>query len=374
MREGIQTVYEVANNSDFQVDDDPSLLELMVDDMESSRAFYQPTKYWKGYTAAIIDLFRKVGLRDFRRSKERVLSSFGCLDTIPDLQLSTFLNRSKNLTQDQLKNIEPYMEFANSLWEQGVPVGPAGLNVSNFFSMSERLADAKAEKVGIKLFSELSISRFGNPDGFIKDGSHRTFRSIYYFNFVCFVAQFAELSKYTTVVEIGSGSGAQAEILKKLFPQLTIVLLDLAPQLYSAERYLTKSFPDDVVPYRESNSKNWDSPLIEGKIYFLPLRAIENLAPKGKVLFWNAASFGEMEPGIVKNYAKYIASFSANLFLMQHFSGKHGPRVSVTMPVYEKAFSSYTLIAKSQSTRADSVTPIFEDDDFYHNTFWQKKT
>ena len=41
------------------------------------------------------------------------------------------------------------------------------------------------------------------------------------------------------------------------------------------------------------------------------------------------------------------------------------------MPVYEKAFSSYTLIAKSQS--ADSVTPIIEHDDFYHNTFWQRK-
>ena len=373
MREEVPTVYDVADNSEFQVDDDASLLELMVDDMEASGAFYRPTKYWKSYTAAIIELFRKVGLRDFRRSKERVLATFGCVDTIPELQLSTFLNRSKNLTQEQLKNIEPYMEFANSLWEQGVPVGPGGLAVANFFSMSERLADAKALKVGLKPFTELSISRFGNPYGFIKEESHRTFRSIYYFNFVCFVAQFADLSKYTTVVEIGSGSGMQAEILKKLFPQLTIVLLDLAPQLYTAERYLTKSFPDDVVPYRESNSNNWDGSLIPGKIYFLPLRAIENLAPKGKVLFWNAASFGEMEPGIVKNYAKYISSFSANLFLMQHFSGKHGPRVSVTMPVYEKAFSSYTLIAKSQSTRADSVTPIIEHDDFYHDTFWQRK-
>ena len=373
MREEVPTVYDVADNSEFQVDDDASLLELMVDDMEASGAFYRPTKYWKNYTAAIIELFRKVGLRDFRRSKEKVLATFGCVDTIPELQLSAFLNRSKNLTQDQLKNIEPYMEFANSLWEQGVPVGPGGLAVANFFSMSERLADAKALKVGLKPFTELSISRFGNPYGFIKEESHRTFRSIYYFNFVCFVAQFADLSKYTTVVEIGSGSGMQAEILKKLFPQLTIVLLDLAPQLYTAERYLTKSFPDDVVPYRESNSNNWDGSLIPGKIYFLPLRAIENLAPKGKVLFWNAASFGEMEPGIVKNYAKYISSFSANLFLMQHFSGKHGPRVSVTMPVYEKAFSSYTLIAKSQSTRADSVTPIIEHDDFYHDTFWQRK-
>jgi len=373
MREEVLTEYEVANNSEFQVDDDPSLLQLMVADMEASGAFYRPTKYWKGYTAAIIELFRKVGLRDFRRSKERVLSSFGCVDTIPELQLSAFLNQSKNLSKDRLEVIDPYMEFANSLWQQGVPVGPGGLTVANFFSISERLADAKALTVGLKPFSELSISRFGNPDGFIKDGSHRTFRSIYYFNFVCFTAQFADLSQYSTVVEIGSGSGAQAEILKKLFPQLTIVLLDLAPQLYTAERYLIKSFPDDVVPYRETNSNNWDGPLIPGKIYFLPLRAIENLAPKGKVLFWNAASFGEMEPGIVKNYAKYISSFSSNLFLMQHFSGKHGTRVSVTMPVYEKAFSSYTLIAKSQSTRADSVTPILEDDDFYNNTFWQKK-
>ena len=144
MRKEVPTVYEVADNSEFQVDDDASLLELMVDDMEASGAFYRPTKYWKGYTAAIIELFRKVGLRDFRRSKERVLATFGCVDTIPELQLSTFLNRSKNLTQEQLKNIEPYMEFANSLWEQGVPVGPGGLAVANFFSMSERLADAKA--------------------------------------------------------------------------------------------------------------------------------------------------------------------------------------------------------------------------------------
>ena len=49
------------------------------------------------------------------------------------------------------------MEFANSLWEQGVPVGPGGLAVQ-IFSMSERLADAKALKVGVKPFTELSIS------------------------------------------------------------------------------------------------------------------------------------------------------------------------------------------------------------------------
>ncbi len=119
--------------------------------------------------------------------------------------------------------------------------------------MSERLADAKAMDVGLKPLSELSISRYGNPLGYIKNETHHTFRSIYYFNFVCFIAQFVDISQYSTIVEIGSGSGAQAEILKKLFPQLTIILLDLAPQLYIAERYLFKSLPNDHIPYQETN-------------------------------------------------------------------------------------------------------------------------
>ena len=372
--EEVLKIYEVANNSEFQLDDDYSLLDLMIKDMEASHILYQPTTYWKKYTMEAVELLRKVGLRDFRRSEERVLSSFGCLDKIPELHFSAFLKSSKNLTEDSFEQIDPFMEFANSLWEQDVPVGPGGLTVSNFFSMCERLADAKALETGVEPFSSLSISKYGNPFGFTKQGLHTTFRSIYYFNFACFVAQFVNLSQYSVVVEIGPGSGAQAEILKKLFPQLTIVLMDLAPQLYVTERYLSKSFPDDIVPYCETNSHDWDGSLSLGKIYCLPLRAIEKLAPEGKVLFWNAASFGEMEPAVVYNYAKHISKFSESLFLMQHFAGKIGVVTPVTTPIYEKAFSSYKLIGKAHSTLADTVSPIFEDDGFYHNTFWLRRT
>ena len=48
MREEVLTEYEVANNSEFQVDDDPSLLQLMVADMEASGAFYRPLCHWPG--------------------------------------------------------------------------------------------------------------------------------------------------------------------------------------------------------------------------------------------------------------------------------------------------------------------------------------
>ena len=341
--------------------------------MESSSALYQPTKYWTEYTFEVIELIRKVGLHDFRRSNERVLSSFGCLDTAPSFHFFTFLDNTNYLEEHTKEFLGPAFKVANSLWESGVPVGPNGLTIKNFFLMSKRLADAKAMEVGLKPLSELSISRYGNPLGYIKNETHHTFRSIYYFNFVCFIAQFADISQYSTIVEIGSGSGGQAEILKKLFPQLTIILLDLAPQLYIAERYLSKSLPNDLIPYQETNSKDWKGPLLPGKIYCLPLRAIEALAPEGKVLFWNAASFGEMEPNVLQNYAKHISSFSSHLFLMQMFSGKNGTNSPVTMSVYETAFSSYKLLGKSESTLADTVTPIFEDSGVYHNTFWEKK-
>ena len=311
MTKDLPLPYELADNSSFQIDDDLSLLNLMVSDMESSSALYQPTKYWTEYTYEVIELIRKVGLHDFRRSNEKVLSSFGCLDTAPSLHFSTFLNYTNNLEKHTKDFLGPAFKVANSLWESGTPVGPNGLTIKNFFLMSERLADAKAMEVGLKPLSELSISRYGNPLGYIENETHHTFRSIYYFNFVCFIAQFVDISQYSTIVEIGSGSGAQAEILKKLFPQLTIILLDLAPQLYIAERYLCKSLPNDLIPYQKTNSKDWKGPLLPGKIYCLPLRAIEALAPEGKVLFWNAASFGEMEPNVLQNYAKHISSFSS---------------------------------------------------------------
>ena len=92
MTKDLPLPYELADNSSFQIDDDLSLLNLMVSDMESSSALYQPTKYWTEYTYEVIELIRKVGLHDFRRSNENVLSSFGCLDTAPSFHFFTFLD------------------------------------------------------------------------------------------------------------------------------------------------------------------------------------------------------------------------------------------------------------------------------------------
>ena len=130
--------YELADNSNFQIDDDLSLLNLMISDMEKSGALYQPTKYWKEYTYKVTELIRKVGLHDFRRRNEKVLSWFGCLDTAPSLHESTLLESTKNLEKHTKDFLDPAFRIANSLWESGNPVGLDGLIIKNFFLMSER--------------------------------------------------------------------------------------------------------------------------------------------------------------------------------------------------------------------------------------------
>ena len=113
MTEDIPSTYELADNSDFQIDDDLSPLNLMIIDMEESDALYQPTKYWREYTYKITELIRRVGLHDFRRSNEKVLSSFGCLDTAPSLQFSNFLNRGNKLEEYTRDYLDPAFQVAN---------------------------------------------------------------------------------------------------------------------------------------------------------------------------------------------------------------------------------------------------------------------
>jgi len=244
------------------------------------------------------------------------------------------------------------------------------------------IADTKAAAVGITPASRLSFSRHGNPVGFESDGRHASFAALYYYNFACFAAGAGALGETDIVVEIGSGYGGQAEVLKALYPHLTIVLMDLAPQLYFAERFLTKALPGQVVPYRDTRDGQWDGVLSPGKVHFLSPRAVETLNPQGRVLFWNAASFGEMEPGVVANYAAHVSRFADALFLMQFFHGKPpgeagagGVLAPSTMATYEAAFPDFERVALSNATNVDGVSTMREGERSlpYENSFWTRR-
>lgn len=74
-------------------------------------------------------------------------------------------------------------------------------------------------------------------------------------------------------------------------------------------------------------------------------------------LFWNAASFGEMEPDIVKNYLSFIQSNCEFIYLLQARSGKESFTTSgVVTPIkfsdYMSMLNNYELIYESDALEA----------------------
>ena len=54
-----------------------------------------------------------------------------------------------------------------------------------------------------------------------------------------------EFHPCSTILEIGAGSGNLAFLLKSLHPEMKIILIDIPPALYIAQKYLSDSFPEE---------------------------------------------------------------------------------------------------------------------------------
>src|SRR5215470_11973220 len=69
-----------------QPKDDIRLLDLMLADLDKAPALYQPGNYWRVYERIFLPELRSRGLRDFRRRRHTVLSTFSGTDLSPASQ------------------------------------------------------------------------------------------------------------------------------------------------------------------------------------------------------------------------------------------------------------------------------------------------
>ena len=65
---------------DIQIMDDQVLLELMLSDMKQSEDCFKPTHFWRWYEKKSLPELKTKGLKDFRRSRNSALRSFGAVD------------------------------------------------------------------------------------------------------------------------------------------------------------------------------------------------------------------------------------------------------------------------------------------------------
>ncbi len=300
--------------------DRPEVLQAMLRDMESAPALYRPTNYWNNYQRESYRYIDSWGIGEFRSSKNALWSSFGAVadplsghvrpvlaETLKirrSLPVRALLKIGRKLPV--LRQLLAPMDAA-WMWERLVAEYEKQL-----YMLLELSYHYCRSVEGGQLIEQVEDSGLGAPKIVMSiNGKKYTIHFLRYFLQYLYLAKFVDFNTVHGIVEIGGGYGGLAEIILKLNPHMVYVNVDIPPQTYIAQQYLDACFPGQVFGYTEAQKTIADTGKLCPQDY--PGRRIFTLCPwqlpslEGEFdLFMNSASFQEMEPEVVENYAIHL--------------------------------------------------------------------
>jgi putative sugar O-methyltransferase len=298
-----------------QAADDIELLELMMGDLRSADARFQPTNYWAVYEKRFLPQLRQQGLKDFRRQKAMVFRSFGAVD---------FDHRLATVVMSQSRYLRRFPALGarlDSILARYVRLLD-GMDMETYVRLGYYFAKDYASASSAKPLSDFSMSLVGNPPGVVDiDGKLYTRQMVQYYLQYAYACRFLDFDKVQLVAELGSGMGRQTEIFFKLHPNAAYLLFDIPPQIYVAEQFLKAAFPRRVVSYRDTRSWKDLEDVRGGFIYIFSSHHMPLLATRAIDLFWNSASFHEMEPDVVRGYLAFVNATSRWVYLSENLKG-----------------------------------------------------
>jgi len=355
------------DNGAFQVADDVELLDLMLADLCAAAGVFQPPRCRTGDLTDAVEELRG-GLHDFRRRDDSCLADLGACDAPPRML------RDIKATGDVLPVLESLRDALNGRIARGRRTLVEGLSILDLYDTALRICRARAERTPtIASVDHLEVSRVGNPFGFEHDHRFLTRSALFFYMRYAYAAEHVNFKTVDTVVELGAGAGKQAEVLKRMHPHLTIVLLDLPPSLYVAERFLTAAYPDETVPYRETREPG--CVLVPGQIHFFGNFRIDDIAPLGNTLFWSAATLEEMEPSAVDHYGRAVTTFAESLYLHGCFDraplGSGSDFDPTPLAAYIAAFPEHELV--DRRVAHTGLAELVERVGTYDDTFWARR-
>ena len=238
-------------NTSRQLNDDPGLLDLMLEDSRNADPIYRPTQYWQFQEDLQAPTLRSNGLRDIRHSPQNIFKGFGGTDRYPSF-FSVFGPLRNNLqSSPEFENLNGLLNQLIEEWPEEKWL-PYELSLRNIREAAYRLAKYYGLSRQARSIDNLQSSLAGNPsDVFTIDGRPYTYRDLYYYMKYAYCAPFVDFDAMNIMVELGAGMGRQCEVIKKLHPDITYLIFDLPTQLYVCGQYLEDVFPDNLVMYRE---------------------------------------------------------------------------------------------------------------------------
>ncbi|MFO1434680.1 MAG: putative sugar O-methyltransferase [Candidatus Competibacteraceae bacterium] len=300
---------------------------------------FQVTDFWKFLEQDILNLIPSIDVTQLRSGKYPELALFGFNDVI----YPYYAYNSRPLKKAILKLFHRYLI-------KDRPILPYQMTVSAIQEMAYHHCELMAALNKAKPIDTIEMSTFGNPADRFEIGGRKY--SIHFFRYYlryCFAHKYISFNGNEIIVELGSGSGYQVEVLKKLYPDLTVLCFDLPTQIFLGETYLSGALGEENVIGTDI-TLNWKdlSSLKKGLVYCFGNWQFPLLRNLQFDIFWNAASFGEMEPEIVENYLDYIKGEAQWIYLLQVRRGKEtgrGPRVrkAISFDDYNRFLDGYIL-------------------------------
>lgn len=333
------------------------LLDLLREYRNASEEF-QATSYWKAYEKEILKIVSKIDFNYLRSGRYPRLASFGFADGIYSRRYTPWKKAVLKVFRIKEPQVTPYYLTPEDMQEMAF----------HHCQLVGRLNDAKS-------LEDISVSTFGSPGGvFTVNNNQYTVSFLNYYLRYCFAHRHIKFTGKEVIVEIGSGSGYQVEILKKLYPEITIICFDLPAQIYLCERYLSEALGNDEVVKTNVTLEWRDLSLLEkGKVYCFGCWQVPLLNELAFDVFWNAASFGEMEPDVVNNYLGYVKNRAKWIYLLQKRHGqKTTGRVHVKQPItlahYRAMLNGYRLI--EEQSAFSSINKMRGD---YFEGIWRRE-
>jgi len=339
-------------------------LDSLIEEYKNAPEIFQVGRYWKAYEDKIIEEVKNADISQLRSGAYPIFGTFGFSESIYHYhpKMNFFTKSAKKIIR--------------SLFITKRALLPYSLKLQDIREMAYQNCLHQGKASGIKSISEIETSTFGNPSDLFQIGEKKyTMQFLNFYSRLCFAQQHLNLQGNETIVELGSGSGFQVEVLKKVFPDLTILCFDLPYALVLCEKFISESLGNNSVVKSDQTLK-WDSlsDISPGKVHFLGNWKFPLLKEFKFDNFWNAASFGEMEPAIVKNYLSYVLGNCNSIFLLQARQGKEstnssGVQTPITFNDYNVMLKGYNLIEESDAFEAHRK---MSQSGGYFNAVWKR--
>ena len=211
--------------------------------------------------------------------------------------------------------ITPFLELAIS-----------GINEEEIPFYFYNIVRKKFESKGLDI-SRCQSNRIGNPSGVCEiNGEIWTLNQLQACSVLIEAMDHINIPEDGIICELGPGMGRNVEIIASLCPNATFLIFDIPPQVYVVNQYMKKRFPDRVVPYEAAmnikpaeSSKIADS--LKGKIIVMPALKMAEWSSIDIDLFWNVASFQEMETNVISNYLTLVKKMNAKTVFIDNYPG-----------------------------------------------------